>query len=170
MDWGLRSHADNQEGYWIGDSGASSRMVGNDKGLFAKTPIQGKVNVANGTSMPMVCKGKMNVEALPKQGKSSRGVLTVKVAKGMLHKHFSFSTALLHDWKMYGTMKENGDIEIKMTHEHFEPIVFDQVLRFNDAILLAAKIKILPRNLNQEGVHTATLEGIMSKKMLHQVT
>ena len=65
-----------------------------------------------GTSMPMVCKGKMNVEAIPKQGKSSKGVLTVKVAKGMQHKLFSFTSALMHDWKMYGAKKENGDIEI----------------------------------------------------------
>ena len=57
-----------------------------------------------------------------------------------------------------------------MTHEHFEPIVFDRVLRFNDAILVAAKIKILPRNLIQEGAHAATLKGKMSKKMLHQVS
>ena len=55
-------------------------MVGDDKDLFAKTPIQGKVNAVNGTSMPMVYKGKMNVEAIPKQGKSSKGVLTIKVA------------------------------------------------------------------------------------------
>ena len=40
---------------------------------------------------------------------------------------FSFTTAnsSLHDWKMYGKMKQNGDIEIKLTYEHFEPIVFD---------------------------------------------
>ena len=70
---------------------------------------------------------------------------------------------------MYATKKENCDIEIKLTHDHFKPIVFDQVLRFDDAILLAAKIKILPKNLNQEGAHTATLEGNMSMKMLHKV-
>ena len=112
----------------------------------------------------------MNVEAIPKQGKSSKGVLTVKVAKGMLHKLFSFTTAVMHDWKMYGAKIENGDIEIKLTHKHFEPIVFDIVLRFDDVILLAARIKILPKSLNLEGVHTATLEGSISKKMLHQVT
>ena len=145
-------------------------MVGEDKDLFAKTPFHGIVNAANGTSMPMVCKGKVNVEAIPKQGKSSKGVLTVKASKGMLHKLFSFTTALLHDCKMYGAMKENGDIEIKLTHKHFEPIAFDRVLRFDDAILLAAKIKILPMNLNLEGAHTATSEGRISKKMLHQVT
>ena len=79
MDWGLRSYVDYQEDYWVGDSGASSHMVGDDKDLFAKTPIQGMVNAANGTSMPMVCKGKMNVEAIPRQGKASKGVLTNKV-------------------------------------------------------------------------------------------
>ena len=90
-------------------------MVGDAKDLFAKTPIQGGMNAANGTSMPIVCKGKMNVEVVPKQGKLSKGVLTIKVAKGMLHKLFSFTTALMHDWKMYGAKKENGDIEIKLT-------------------------------------------------------
>ena len=75
----------------------------------------------------------------------------------------------MHDWKMYRAKKENGDIEIKLTHKHFELIVFDRVLRFDHAILLAAKIKIL-RNLNLEGAHTATLEGRISKKILHQVT
>ena len=100
-------------------------MVGDAKDLFAKTPIQGNVNVGNGTSMPIVCKGKINVEVVPKQGKMSKGVLTMKVANGMLHKLFSFTTALMHDWKMYGAKKENDDIEIKLTHKHFELIVFD---------------------------------------------
>ena len=37
-------------------------------------------------------------------------------------------------------------------------------------MLVAAKIKTLPINVNQEEDHTATLEGQISKKMLHQVT
>ena len=73
--------------------------------------------------MPIVCRGKMNVEVVPKQGKPSKEVLTIKVADGMLPKLFSFTTALMHDWKMNGAKKENGDIEIKLTHKHFEPIV-----------------------------------------------
>ena len=145
-------------------------MAGDAKDLFAKTPIQGKVNAVNRTSMPIVCKRKMNIEVVPKQDKLSKGVLTVKAANGMLHKLFSFTTALMYDWKMYWTKKEIGDIEIKLTHKHFEPIVFDKVLRFDDAILVVAKIKTLPSNVNQEEAHTATLEGQISKKMLHQVT
>ena len=117
--------------------------------------------------MPIVCKGKMNVEAIPKQGKSTNKSLDHQVAKGMLHKIFSFTTALLHDWKMYGAKIENGDTQI---HKHFEPIVFDRVLRFDDANFLAAKMTTLPRNLNQDRSHTASLEGKISKKMLHQVT
>ena len=76
---------DYQEDCWIGDSGASSHMVGDDEDHFATTLIQGKVI------------GKINVEAIPKQGKSSRGVLTVSIAMGVLHKLFSFTTALFHD-------------------------------------------------------------------------
>ena len=53
---GLRSHLEYQEDYWIGDSGASSHMVGEDKDLLAKIPIQGKVNAADGTSMPWCAK------------------------------------------------------------------------------------------------------------------
>ena len=85
----------------------------------------------------------MNVEVVPKQGKLSKGVLTIKVADGMLHKVFSFTTALMHDWIMYGMKKQNGDIEIISTHEHFEPIMFDRALRFDNTILVAAKIKTL---------------------------
>ena len=48
--------------------------------------------------------------------------------------------------------------------------MFDRVLRFDDAISLAARIKILPKNMNLEGAHTPTLEGSISKKILHQVT
>ena len=83
------------------------------------------------------------MEAIPKQGKSSNGVLTIKVAKVVLHKLFNLTTVLSHDWKMYGTNEENGDIEIKLTHGHFGPIMFDQVLQLDDAILLAAEIKML---------------------------
>ena len=67
-------------------------MVGEDKDHFAKSPIQGNVNAANDIPIPMVCYSKMNVEAIPRQGKSSKGILTVKVAKEMLHKLFSFTT------------------------------------------------------------------------------
>ena len=69
-------------------------MVGDAKDLFAKTLIEGSVNAANRTSMPIVGKGKMNVEVVPKQGKPYKEVLIVKVATGMLHKLFSFTTAL----------------------------------------------------------------------------
>ena len=63
---------------------------------------------------------------------------------------------------MEQTKKENGNIEIK--------IVFDRVLRFDVTILVAAKVKTLPISVNQEEAHNATLEGQISKKVLHQVT
>ena len=159
MGWGSQAHPGYHKDYCIGDSGASSHMVGDAKNLFAKTLIQGKVNAENGTSMPIVRKGKMNEEVVPKQGQLSKGVLTMKVTDGKMHKLFNFTTAPMHYWKMYGTRKENSDIEIKLTNKHFEPIVFDRVLRFDDAELIAAKIEMLPSNANQEEAHTAMLEG-----------
>ena len=170
MDWGLQAHPDYHKDYWIGDSGASSHMVGDTKDLFTKTPSEGKVNAVNGSSMPIVCKGKMNMEVVPKQGKSSKGILTIKDPDGMLHKFFSFTTALMHDWKMYGMKKQNSDTEIKSTHEHFESIMFGRVLGFDDAVLVAAKIKTLPSNSNQEEAHTTMLEGHIPRKVLHQLT
>ena len=43
-------------------------------------------------------------------------------------------------------------------------------MRFDDAILVAAKIKTLASNVNQEQAHTGNLEGQISKNILHQVT
>ena len=40
MDSGLRSHADYQEDYWIGGSGASSHMVGDDKVFWQRLPLK----------------------------------------------------------------------------------------------------------------------------------
>ena len=50
----------------------------------------------------------------------------MKVTNRMLHKLFSFTTALMHDWKMYGDKKENGDIEIKqkLLQSHFQGYLF----------------------------------------------
>ena len=104
-DWGLRSH-EYQEDYWIGDSGVLSHMVVEDRNLFTKTPIQGKVKPANGTSIPMLRKGKMNVEAVPRQGKSRKGVLTVKVAKDMLHKLSTSQQLLCMIGKCMGQRKK----------------------------------------------------------------
>ena len=36
---------------------------------------------------------------------------------------FSLATALMHNLKMYGAKKENGDIEIKLTDHNFEPLL-----------------------------------------------
>ena len=56
--------------------------------------------------MPIVCKGKMKVAVVPKQGKLSKGVLSVKVGDGMLQELFSFTTALMHDWKIQDKKRE----------------------------------------------------------------
>ena len=95
-------------------------------------------------------------------------VLTVKVPKGCYISFSALQQLICMIGRCMGQRKKI--VIIKLTHQHFEPIVFDRVLRFDDAILLTARFKILPKNTNLEGAHTATLEGSISKKMYHQVT
>ena len=42
MDWGLRSHPEYQEDYWIRDSGASSHMVGKIELFLQEHPFKEK--------------------------------------------------------------------------------------------------------------------------------
>ena len=62
-------------------------------------------STANRTSIPVVCKGKMNVEVVPKQGQLSKGVLTVKVGDRMLHKLFVLQQLLCMIGKCMGQRK-----------------------------------------------------------------
>ena len=42
----------------IGDSGASSHLIGSEKDVFDKKMIEGTVNTANGEKMKIRCEGK----------------------------------------------------------------------------------------------------------------
>ena len=56
------------EDLWIGDSGASSHLIGSEKGVFNKKMIEGSVNTANGEKMKIKCEGKVNVSHITKTG------------------------------------------------------------------------------------------------------
>ena len=51
----------------IGDSGASSHLIGSEKDVFDKKMIEGPVNTANGEKMKIRCEGKVNVSHLQRQ-------------------------------------------------------------------------------------------------------
>ena len=48
-----------EEDLWIGDSGASSHMMGSEEHVFNKKLISGSMRTANGTHMKMLCEGDM---------------------------------------------------------------------------------------------------------------
>ena len=56
---------------WIGDSGASSHLLGTDKRVYNKKRMTGHVNAANGSKMPILYEGKVAVELSPKEGEAS---------------------------------------------------------------------------------------------------
>ena len=154
------------EDLWIGDSGASSHLIGSEKGLFDKKMIKGSVNTANGEKMKIKCEGKANVNHFTKTGYESKGILSVKVVEGLQIKLFSFTTALANGWIRNGYKQKNGEVVIMLTHDKYPDISFDQMIKCGSSILMGAKMKVL--NIPQ-AIYLAQ-ENKMSKKNFHQKT
>ena len=68
---------------WIGESGASSHLMGSEKHVFNKKMISGTVRMANGAPMKMLCEGGLNLD-ITKNGDIASGPLRVKVITGMM--------------------------------------------------------------------------------------
>ena len=90
------------EDLWIGDSGASSHLIGSEKDVFDKKMIEGSVNTANSEKIKIRCEGKVNVSHFTKTGYKRKATLSAKVVEGLL---FSFTTALSKGWIMNGYKK-----------------------------------------------------------------
>ena len=85
-----------EEDLWIGDSGASSHMMGSEEHVFNKKLTTGSVRTANGAHMKMLCEGDINVDVITKDGDVTSGTLKVKVIPGMKQKLFSFTQAMMN--------------------------------------------------------------------------
>ena len=114
-----------EEDLWIGDSGASSHMMGSGEHVFNKKLISGSVRTANSAHMKMLCEGDINVVDITKNGDVSSGTPRVKVIPGMKQKLFSFTQAMLGDWTMQGGQTKQREFFIALTHEDHKPIIFD---------------------------------------------
>ena len=88
------------EDLWIGDSGASSHLIGSEEDVFDKKMIEGSVNTANSEKMKIRCEGKVNVSHFTKTGYESKGTLSVKVVEGIKIKLFSLTAGLSKGWIM----------------------------------------------------------------------
>ena len=98
-----------EEDLWIGDSGASSHMMGSEEHVFNMKLISGSVKTANGAHLKMLCEGDINVDVITKNGDVTSGTLRVKVIPGMKQKLFSFTQAMVGGWTKQGgqTKKES---------------------------------------------------------------
>ena len=155
-----------EEDLWIGDSGASSHMMGSEEHVFNKKLITGSVRTANGAHMKMLCEGDINVDVITKDGDVTSGTRKVKVIPGMKQKLFSFTQAMMGGWSMQGGQTKQGELFIALTHEDHKPIIFDRVLKAGNSVLLAAKMVIK----NPEEVNAAIVNGKQPKEYFHRVT
>ena len=155
-----------EEDLWIGDSGASSHMMGSEEHVHNKKLITGSVRTANGAHMKMMCEGDINVDVITKNGDVTSGTLRVKVTPGMKQKLFSFTQAMMGGWTMQGGQTKQGELFIALTHEGHKPIIFDRVLKAGNSVLLAAKMVIK----DPEEVNAAIVNGKQSKEYFHRVT
>ena len=55
-----------EEDLWIGDSGASSHMMGSEEHVFNKKLISGIMTTANGAQMKILCEEDINVDVITK--------------------------------------------------------------------------------------------------------
>ena len=131
-----------EEDLLIGDSGASSHMMGSGENVFNMKLITGSMRTANGAHMMMLCEGDINVDVITKNGDVTSGTLRVEVIPGMKQKRFSFTQAMLGGWTMYGGQTKQGELFIAVPHEDHKPIIFDRVLKAGNLFLLAAKMVI----------------------------
>ena len=155
-----------EEHLWIGDSGASSHMMGSEEHVFNKKLISGSMRTANGAHMKMLCEGDINVDVITKNGDITSGTLRVKVIPGMKRRLFSFTQAMLGCWSMQGGQTKQQELFIALTKEHHNPIIFDRVLKPGNSVLLAANMVIK----NPEEVNSAIVNGKQSKEYFHEVT
>ena len=155
-----------EEDLWIGDSGASSHMMGSEEHVFNKKLITGSVREANGANMKMLCEGDIYVDIFTKNGDVTSGTLRVKVIPGMKQKLFSFTQSMMGGWTMQGGQTKQGEFLIALTHEDHKTIIFNRVLKAGNSVLLTAKMVIK----NPEEVNTVIVNGKQSKEYFHRVT
>ena len=155
-----------EENLLIGDSGASSHMMGSEEHVLNKKLITGSVKTANGAHMKMLCEGDINVDVITKNGDVTSGTLRAKVIPGMKQKLFSFIQAMMGGWTMQGGQTKQGQLFIALTHEDHKPIIFDRVLKAGNSVVLASKMVIK----NPEEVNAAIVNGKQSKEYFHRVT
>ena len=155
-----------EEDFWIGDSGASSHMMGSEEYVFNKKLISGSVRTSNGAHMKVMCEGDINVDVITRNGDVTSGTLRVKVIPGMKQKLVSFTQAMLGGWTMQGVQTKQGELFVALTHEDHKPIIFDRVLKAGNSGLLAAKMVIK----NPEEFNAAIINRKQSKEYSHRVT
>ena len=124
------------------------------------------MRTANGAHMKMLCEGDINVDVITKNGDITSGTLSVKVLSGLKQRLFNFTQAMLGGCAMQGGQTKQGELLIHLTHEDYEPIIFNRVLKAGNSVLLAAMMVIK----NPKEVNPVNVNGKQSKEYFNKVT
>ena len=83
-----------EEDLWIGDSGASSHMMGSEEHVFNKKLISGSMKTANSAYMKMLHEGDINVDV----GSTQVPFLmcTLEIPQKLQHKFFALNFCYLY--------------------------------------------------------------------------
>ena len=90
-----------EEDLWIGDSGASSHMMGSEEHVFNKKLISGSMRSANGAHMKMLCEGDINVDVITKNG-CNKWYTKSESHTSNEAEAFQLTQAMLGGWTMQG--------------------------------------------------------------------
>ena len=152
-----------EEDLSIGDSGASSHMMGSEEHVLNKKLISGSMRTANCAHMKLLCEADINVDVIAKNDDVTSCTLRVKVIPGMKQSLFRSTQAMFGGWTMQGGQTKQLELFIALTHEDHKPIIFDRVLIAGNSVLLATKMVIK----NPEEVNAVIVQ---SEEYFHKAT
>ena len=111
-----------EDDLWIGDSGASSHMMGSEEHVFNKKLITGSVRTANGAHMKMLCEGDINVDVITKKGDVTSGTLRIYLDISSMRKP---SMGGRQHWVLLvdEATKYKKSFFLKKKNEQVEPII-----------------------------------------------
>ena len=123
---------------WIGDTGATSHMTFDSKGMYDLEEMSGQVIVGNGKGVKITHRGKLDVKIKQKDGSENKMTLqNVKVVPELGHNLISLTTLMMKGWTFKSESGKNKTtLGITVSNEKGDNFKLDRILQSGDAILL----------------------------------
>ena len=152
---------------WIGDTGATSHMTFDSKGMYDLEEMSGQVIVGNGKGVKITHRGKLDVKIKQKDGSENKMTLqNVKVVPELGHNLISLTTLMMKGWTFKSESGKNKTtLGITVSNEKGDNFKLDRILQSGDAILLGAKLT----HCNDEANAAMTRGFKITRRMWHDL-